>query len=376
MTSTAYGTCRDCDRPRKPGAIFCQCGALLDYSAPGGEHRAAGQTNGEADGQTNGEVVATTPPGDLEWPPGPYEATPEPNGTAAPSLRVVHCPNDKCKALNPTKLLFCWKCGTPMAQGEEATLPWSLRRALRLEKPPLRAGERARPHKSFISEDPLTLLRAGLVVLGVLLLVSALVIGAIKAWGPSQHRVARWYGVSREAVFPRFKPVHPSSVNPPRTKDPLHPAAAAFDRNLSTFWQSTTKRRVWDRIRVNFKPPAQHIDEVAVFAGDPTAATIVPRTLQMTFYTWQPHPSLDPTECRSQPDPPHFPRRVPAEAGAFCVTGIARQFALLNTPAEQRFSTGHQVSIGQIVITIRGVHRTDNPKAKAALTDVEFFDKH
>jgi hypothetical protein len=58
------------------------------------------------------------------------------------------------------------------------------------------------------------------------------------------------------------------------------------------------------------------------------------------------------------------------------VTGIAKVFNLENTPAVQRFSTGSQHGIGMVVIAIRGVHRADNPNAKAALTDVEFFRRH
>jgi hypothetical protein len=379
MTSTAYGTCSECHRPRTPGAIFCECGALLDYSASGAgrahdEPTAPGA--GRAHDEPTAPVVARA--ADFEWPPGPYHATHEPAVLSTSALRVVHCPNDKCKALNPARLLFCWRCDTPMIQGEEAGEPWRWRRVLRLEKPPLRAGERQRPRGPFISKDPRTLVRAGLIVLGLLVVLGALVIGAIKGWDAADKHASRWFGSAREALFPRFDPMSPSSVNPPRKKkdgkEIPHPAADAFDSNLSTYWQSTTPRQVWDRIRVNFKPAAKEINEVAVFAGDPTAKTIVPRSLQMTFYRWEPHPELHPDQCKvSRHLPPFPPLR---EQGAFCVTGIAQQFPLVNTPSEQRFSTGTQRDIGQVVITIRGVHRTDNPKAKAALTDIEFFNKH
>jgi hypothetical protein len=364
--TTVYGSCADCGRPRKPGAAFCECGALLDYSASEVDERTDERRSGG---------VATIEATEHEWPPGPYVSTREPAvATAATSIRVVPCPNEECRALNPTTLLLCWRCQNPMTRGIEAEPPWSLRRALRLEKPPLHAGERERPRWSPIGKDGRTL-RTVLAVLAILLVLTALVLGAVKAWGPAEAQAARWYGSSREALFPRFEPVYPSSVNPPRRTHAAHPAADAFDRNLSTYWQSTTPRQVWDKIRANFNPAAKEIDEVSVFAGDPTATTIVPESIQITFYRWEPRPSQHPDTCKVPSNRRGLPAGRP-EHGAFCVTGIAKQFNLVNTPAEQRFSTGAQRDIGQVVITIRGVHRADNPKAKAALTDIEFFAKH
>jgi hypothetical protein len=282
-------------------------------------------------------------------------------------MRVVHCPNEECRAVNPTTLLLCWRCESPMVRGTEARPSWSLRRALRLEKPPLRAGERERPRRPLIGKDGRTL-RTSLVVLGILLLLAGLILAAVKAWGPAEAHAAHWYSSSREALFPRFDPVAPSSVNPPRTSklsNPAHPPADAFDRNLSTYWQSTTPRNAPDKIRVSFNQAAKEIDEVSIFAGDPTGTTIVPQSIQMTFYRWDPH-----FGCK-----PNLPENR-QQRGKFCVTGIAKEFNLVNTPTEQRFSTGKQRDVGQVVITIRGVHRADNPKARAALTDVEFFAKH
>jgi hypothetical protein len=329
---------------------------LLDYSASGADERTDEKTNG------GGATVETT---EHEWPPGPYRTTREPAaGRADTAMRVIHCPNEECRALNPTTLLFCWKCERPMARGVEAKPSWSLRRALRLEKPPLRAGERQRSRRHVIGSEGPTL-RAALVGLAVLLVLAALVLGAVKAWGPVHAQAVRWYSSSRRALFPRYAPVYPSSVNPPRRTNPAHPPAAAFDRNLSTYWQTNTARQVWDKIRVNFNPAAKEIDEVSIYAGDPTGTTIVPSQLQMTFYKWYPHPNQHKHTCK-----------WPSRHGEFCVAGIAKVFDLVDTPAEQRFSTGAQRDIGQVVITIRGVHRSDNPHAKAALTDVEFWVIH
>ena len=212
----------------------------------------------------------------------------------------------------------------------------------------------------------------------VLLLASVLLIGAIKAWGPASAGATHGYGVAREALFPRYNPVNPSSVNPPRVqkvgkkrvKIP-HPPADAFDSKLSTYWLSRTPRHKPDLIRVTFNPPAHHIEEVVVFAGDPTATTIVPAELQMTFYRWDPNPARQ-SDC-DQHNRGFF--RVWMRRGAHCVIDVAGPFELKNTPTPQRFSTGEQPNVALVVITIRGVHRDDRPKARAAITDIEFFDR-
>jgi hypothetical protein len=377
MTSVA-ATCRECQRPRKPNELFCECGAFLEYSAAAGEQPTNGGQDETAVGETGG--------GEFERPPGRYEPTSEPVATSGVSMRVVHCPNEECKALNPATLVLCWKCKMPTEGGVEAKPPWNLRSFLHLEEQPLHASERSRPAKPFLSKDPRTLLRTGLIVAGVLLLASTLVIGAITAWGPASAGATHGYGIAREALFPRYNPVIPSSVNPPREKTRvtkrgtkrvtkrvkiLHPPADAFDRNLSTYWQSKTPRQVPDKISVTFNPAAHHIEEVVVFAGDPTGTTIVPASLQMTFYRWDPDPSQQ-SKCE-QHTRAVFP--VWLRRGAHCVIAVEGPFELKNTPTPQRFSTGKHANVALVVITIRGVHSTDNPKLRAAITDIEFFDR-
>jgi hypothetical protein len=392
MTSVAAGTCSDCGRPRKPHEIFCECGALLDYTSPG-ETRTNGKSLPVAD-----ESQATT----SEWPPGPYEEESyESRAPTTPGPRVIHCPNTKCEAVNPARHLFCWQCKLPLHEGKDAPEPWNWRRALRLEKPPLRARERQRKHLPFFSKSPLAIARSSAIVLGVLVAVAALAIGAVKGAQYGARHGPTWFSAARERVFPRFRPHHPSSVFPTRYRSAKpgkkrkgvrtievrkivngrtvtvkrrvttisHPAVDAFDRNLSTYWQSTTKRQTPDTVRLTFKPPVDEFDDVSVFGGDPTGKTIVPRQLQVAFYTWLPnHPTRD---CNLQPGQPEHLRKK----GTFCVTGKPHVLTLLNTPAEQRFSFGPQRHIVRIVITIRGTHHSDNPKAKAAITDIEFFDR-
>jgi hypothetical protein len=386
VTETALGTCADCGRPRKPDAIFCECGALLDYSVAPREQPTNAKSNGDAVATNvdadaaNGDAAPANDAAELEWPPGPYQALKKrTESTIARSIELAHCPNETCKALNPKTFVFCWRCGTPMEEGVETgpSRSWSLRRALRLDKPPLPAGERAAPRKPFLGKDPLTLVRAGLIVLAGLVLLVAAVIAIVEFSGPAGDHVAHWYGTSREALFPRFSSVNPSAVRPVRIehrKKVLHPAADAFDRNLSTYWQTTTARDVTDQLSAIFKPSARQIDEVAVYAGDPTASTIVPQSLQLTFFRWVQHPSRYP-DCSSE-QAPKSEWKKGKEKGRYCVIEVGKVYSLQNTPSEQRFATGSQPNVSKVVVTVRGVHRADNPKAKAAITDIEFFDKH
>ena len=277
MTSVVP-TCRDCNRPRKPDELFCECGAFYDYTVTTVEQR--------SDGEPKGKAVAATTVEEFEWQPAQYERTFEP--TATPRCRSASCAAGI--AMNSTPR-HSSSAGTARSLWSRATRRATLepRRFLRLEGPPLPAGERAKDARSRLS--------TGLIVAAVLLLASVLLIGAIKAWGPASAGATHGYGVAREALFPRYNPVNPSSVNPPRVQkveeagqDPA-PPADAFDSKLSTYWLSRTPRHKPDLIRVTFNPPAHHIEEVVVFAGDPTATTIVPAELQMTFYRWDPNPA-------------------------------------------------------------------------------------
>ena len=74
--------------------------------------------------------------------------------------------------------------------------------------------------------------------------------------------------------------------------------AEAFDKDLSTFWLSTTPRTTNDRIVAWFKPSAD-IAAFTIYAGDPTGAQVVPQVIQMTFY--------GPREIVHYPPPTFYP---------------------------------------------------------------------
>jgi len=380
MTSAAFGTCADCHRPRNPDDLFCECGALLDYSAP-----SDGRTNGHANASLQPLLYENTDTTETEQPPGPFHPPDKARVPVQSTLRVWECP--KCRALNPARLGVCWSCTRP--KESTAAEPDDARRRrwwlfFREERHPLPAGQHEEPKEPLVSKDPRVLVRDGLIVAGVGLLLTVLVIAAVKSWHPVYRDSRRLYNAGRERVFPLYTPHHPSSVWPPRLHrnkngkivELKHPAADAFDRNLSTYWLSLTPRQVWDTLRINFKPAVTEFNDVVIFAGDPTAKTIAPKTLQLAFYRWEPHPDNFPDECNVPLKRRPLTVRRPTRP-EFCLIGNPLLIALLNTPAQQRFSIGTKKDVAQIVITVRGTHRsTLGKKARAAITDIEFFDRH
>ena len=111
-----------------------------------------------------------------------------------------------------------------------------------------------------------------------------------------------------------------------------------------------------------------------IYAGDPTGKQIVPEEIQMTFY--------GPAETVYYPPPTIFPapkkgNTLPSSRkGRHWPVTAVREWTLLDSQAQQRFSTGDLKNIARVAITIRGSHANANRKATQALTEVEFWDKY
>jgi hypothetical protein len=294
-----------------------------------------------------------------------------------------------------------------------------------IENDPLPAGERKRPRNPFLGKGRMELLSASLKVLAVVMIVAASCIGALWAWNSAIHpQIVSWYASSREALFPRFRPVPPAMIfytspndcvaglraRPGRLKKNGQPkkkvtptsravpnlykalrqkqnpapkrcriksvnnVAEAFDKDLSTFWLSTTARTTNDRIVVRFKPQTD-LAAFTIYAGDPTGAQVVPQVIQMTFYgpeetvyypppTFYPPPKKRDGTLKTTKPRPYWP-----------ITAV-QEWTLLDTGAQQRFSTGDLTDIARVVITIRGTHPNADPNATQAVTELEFFDKY
>jgi hypothetical protein len=423
-------TCK-CGTPNEEGAIFCSsrdCGALLEWSASppeGARGPGVGRTPWEdAGGASPGAQAATAEQAPPREPGREYEPPPEHAGDEVqeppPMVGQLVCP--KCGSGNWPHVRFCRRCGAGLESASVAAPPprlpgplgsFLVGLAYRREKDPLPAGQRKRPRNPFLGRDPMVLLHTSLKVLAILLIVGAACIGGLWVWHSTLHpRVVSWYASSREALFPRFRSVSPAMIfytapncvagvaaRPDGQRRQLTPTrraipnqytpvratkrcrikstnsiAEAFDKNLNTFWLSPTPRGTNDRIAVRFQPQAD-IAAFTIYAGDPTGEQVVPQNIQMTFY--------GPAEIVYYPAPVLYPAPKKREntltstrRGLYWPVTAVRDWTLLDTQAQQRFSTGDLTNIARVVITIRGNYPNANRKATQALTEVEFFDKY
>jgi ribosomal protein L40E len=472
-------TCGKCNARNDPGTIFCgSCGAYLEWSrAPAdgadaangdGTQRAADE-GASSEGQAATAVHAPARVPEREYQPQAVQAEDE-EPELPPIAGQLVCPNPKCGSGNWPDARFCRRCGSVLETSAVATppsrLPWlfasllvalwivavvvaaggwllyrplgifgaavllatsvglgvlalRFKRAHRLEKDPLPAGERKRARDPFLGKDPMVLLRTGLKVLAIVLIVGVVLIGGLWAWTSAVHpQIMSFYASSREALFPRFKSVPPSriwyvapsrcaaglSARPGGQRRPVtptrravpnrftplrprrnpgrrpcfpihseHSAAEAFDKDLNTFWLSPTPRGSNDLLVVRFQPQAT-IALFTIYAGDPTGEQVVPRTIQMTFY--------GPAETVYYPAPVSYPATgtqgpiTGTRRRIYWPVAAVREWTLLNSQAQQRFSTGDLKNIARVVITIRGSYANPDASARQALTEVEFFDKY
>ena len=469
--------CGDCQTTNKDDAIFCRspsCGALLEWSGSAAWPGVSATKQGASPGAAQATTAELTQPGepDREYEPSEHSEEDEPQEQLPPTVGQLVCSNPDCKAGNWPHVLFCRRCGAVLQGSAVAVTPSRLpqlasilfagwlvaivvglgawlayrphgivgaivlvalvlalaglgvlvrrfKRSHPIENDPLPAGERKRPRNPFLGKGRMEILSASLKVLAVLLIVAASCIGALWAWNSAiRPQIVSWYASSREALFPRFRPVPPAmifytspndcvaglralpdqskkKVTPisraiPKKFKPLrqkkNPApkrcriksvnnvAEAFDKDLSTFWLSTTARTTNDRIVVRFKPQTD-IAAFTIYAGDPTGAQVVPQVIQMTFY--------GPEETVYYPPPTFYPPPKKRD-GTLKTTrprpywpiAAVQEWTLLDTQAQQRFSTGDLTDIARVVITIRGTHPNADPKATQAVTELEFFDKY
>ena len=303
-----------------------------------------------------------------------------------------------------------------LVMGGLGVLVFRFVRAHRPEKE-LPAGVHERPRRRLLGKDLAVLLNTWLKVLAVVVIVGAAAIGGLWAWNSTlKPRAADLYASSREALFPRYRSVGPHTIfyvqpnlcsagvrparqrkelsrsplpakldvlrrknkNPPRKPcypvKSTHSVADIFDKNLDTFWLSPTKLGANDLIVVRFDP-AVDIAAFTVFAGDPTGAQAVPKNIQMTFYG--PAQTVYYAAPVDYPPPGTTARTLPRTTKRLYWPVLAvREWTLLDTQAEQPFSTGDRTNIARVVITIRGHYPNPNRDAKQALTEVEFFDKY
>ncbi len=469
--------CGDCQTKNDDDAIFCRspsCGALLEWSGTDAWPEVSSTKEGASPKAqaTTAELAPPREPG-REYEPPEHSDEDEPRQQLPPTVGQLVC--SSCATGNWPHVLFCRRCGAVL-QGSAVTVPPSrlpllasilfvgwlvaivvglgawlafrprgivgtlvlvalvlalsglgvlvlrFKRSHRIDNDPLPARERKRPRNPFLGKGRMERLSASLKVLAVVLGVAAICIGGLWAWNSAiRPQMESWYASSREALFPRFRPVAPALIvytvpntcaaqfkarpgprkkvtpasravpNQVTVKPPLKtPApkgcfpvksqnsiAEAFDNDLSTYWLSPTSRDKNDRIVLRFDPQTD-IAAFTIYAGDPTGAQVVPEVIGMTFY--------GPAEKFFYPPPVSYPPPKPtknrdgtlksAKERTYWPIISVQEWTLVDTAAQQRFSTGELTDIARVVITIRGTHPNADRKATQAVTEIEFFDKH
>jgi hypothetical protein len=336
--------CGDCGRENDERALFCEnpaCGALLEWSGKPVDPDAT-KTEAPTEVMAQSGVAAPAAPKPapefVPPPPRPRQEVPP------PGVGYLVCP--RCGAGNLPHLNFCRRCGSTLASAP-IVMPTLWQRILR-RRPPPRAGERRGWVRSRgrVRRDELT--RSALIGIAAVAVVAVVALGALLAWrAGAKDAAVDVYESTRGTLFPRYEPVRPVADRASSSRR-RHRAHAAFDQDLNTFWLAKRRGRgTGARLVVRFEPETD-LARMGIFAGDPVAKQLVPKTLQLTFF-----------------------RRRARPARGWEVVNI-RTLDLENEPDFQRRDLDVE-DIERLVMTIRKTYRSDTPRASAAITEVEFF---
>jgi hypothetical protein len=350
--------CGDCGRENEDGALFCEnpaCGALLEWSRRTVEPEAT-TTEAATEVTAGGGTTATAaPPASppLREPTGPAPRKPAPEfvptprrpreDVPSPGVGQLVCP--RCGAGNLPHLNFCRRCGSTLATAPVVTPTW-WQRALR-RRSPAAAGERhrwVRTRGRIRRED---LARSAFVGLAAIVVAAVVALGALLAWraGVKDAAIGAYDSV-RGTFFPRYEPVRPVAESATSARQ-RHPADAAFDQDVNTFWLAAPGGGTRARLVARFEAGTD-LAKIGIFAGDPVARQLVPETIQLTF----------------------FRRRAKPARGWEIVT--IRTLRLENKPGFQRNELDVE-DFERVVMTIRKTYRSDTPRASVAVTEIEFF---
>jgi ribosomal protein L40E len=347
--------CKNCGHENSDDAQFCE--ACQDYlwAKPGeGEKKqpvAAGQSAVDASDDAAARPADSADPSDPRLIAVPPEREYEP---PPPELPDFHEPEpgelicDQCGSGNRAVANFCRRCGASLGGAHVAKQPPWWRRLFAARRRTYAAGERRR--RGTVGPRTATQkARRGIFhisrALGVL---AVLGIVSIAAWrGDVAGRVRDAIHGLRVAILPRYESTIPIDVSA-STHLRGHRAAAAFDKNLSSYWaesapgdgkgQKLTARyhELVDLGRVGFTLGDQ--SKPQNFVKEP-----VPRDVRLVFYD-------------------RYGRRV-----GKTVVHLAHERRF------QRFSID-ATNVTKVVLTILSVfHVRDGHDA--AIAEVEFFEK-
>jgi len=334
--------CTDCGHENSDDARFCEsCQGYLWAERDAAEKKQrvlAGQAVADA---TDEEQPAAVPP-DQEFEPPP----PERPDFHEPEPGELIC--DQCGSGNRAIANFCRRCGSALVGARLATRPSWWRRLVSRWRRTYAAGERRRKPRAG-GRTTIQKVRRGVFhvsrALGILALLGIVSIGAWR--GDVRGRVGDAYGSAKKTLFPRYDPVVPTRV---RATSRLrgHRGAAAFDKNLSTFWAEGAPgdgRR--EKLIARFDRVV-HLARVGFILGDQTkpqnfVKRPVPHRIRLAYFDRHGH-------------------RLGAKV-----------LYLAHRPEFQRFSVDVK-NVTKVVMTIQSVFHSRVGHA-AAITEVEFFEK-
>ena len=260
--------CGDCQTKNDDDAIFCRspsCGALLEWSGSAAWPAVSATKEGAiAQGRRRRPNWRRRREPGREYEPPEHSDEDEPQQQLPPTVGQLVC--SSCGTGNWPHVLFCRRCGAVLQGSAVEVLPSRLpllasilfvgwlvaivvglgawlafrphgivgtlvlvalvlalsglgvlvlrfKRSHRIDNDPLPARERKRPRNPFLGKGRMERLSASLKVLAVVLGVAAICIGGLWAWNSAiRPQMESWYASSREALFPRFRPVAPALI--------------------------------------------------------------------------------------------------------------------------------------------------------------------
>jgi hypothetical protein len=135
---------------------------------------------------------------------------------------------------------FCGRCGESLATAEVARMPWwrrlFRRRGAKVVAANRRPGQRPGGRSSGLGQVLRRIYRTGRLVIAVIVLAAGVLYGA---YPPFRTEVNNQVAAVKDKVTSKvnqvYVPVHAVKIDT-NAQDPGHPAAAAFDEALNTYW--------------------------------------------------------------------------------------------------------------------------------------------
>lgn len=217
--------------------------------------------------------------------------------TMTPSTRKLNPGDLICGACGegnlPTRK-FCGRCGESLKTAEVVRTPWWRKLFRRRGPKVVAAAKHGRKRSSFgFGDAARRVYRTGRIVIGIIVLVAGV---AYAAYPPFRTEINnKVTGVQQQVtkkVEQTFVPVHAVRITA-SAQDKGHPAAAAVDEVLSTYWQAPAGPGQFPSLTLTFQHP-ETLERVIIHSGVSTDYTGHGRPSQLVLiYSNQESDSLD-----------------------------------------------------------------------------------